>query len=580
MSLLDEKVILEHWPLPGCIIDESGEIFAANKSFSDIFNEEITGQSITTLLGLKLKAILEGGKERPVKFTYNKNVYKILSKFLDEEKGLIVVFLKDVTALENLKVMYNDLKEAIVLVQTDNYEELLQGTSDENRGSLLSMVEKNIRGYFLRFGGAVTRIGGGKYIIFLGAKHLDTMAAEKYSLLDDVRSLETETEFPATLSIGIGASGKTLQETEDFAGSALELALGRGGDQAVVKKGSRIEYFGGKSMTVEKTNKGRSRVIGHALSGLINQSSKVFIMGHKNPDMDSFGASLGLFRMCDNSYNEAYIILDKYNETLKTMVEAAKETESYNFLTGKEALEIFDKKSLLILVDFHRTSLAEEPLLIKEATKIAIIDHHRRTEDVVLNPVLQYIEPYASSTSELVCEVLSYAGDKSIDKTEAEALLAGITMDTNRFSVKTGVRTFEACAWLRKQGADTTMVKRFFQTDMKSYKVRAKSILKAQIDKKGNAVTICDGEHHNAQVICAQIADELLSIKGIKAGYAAARDTEGYSVMSARSLGDVNVQVIMEKLRGGGHLTTAGCQSDESPEKLIHALKDILKEEE
>lgn len=580
MSILDEKNILDHWPLPGSIIDDKGEILGANKAFTEIFRKEVTGQNISTLLGLKLKTIFEGGKERPVKFLYDKNIYKVLSKELKEGGNLTVVSLKDVTALENLKVMYNDLKEAIILVQADNYEDLLSGTSDENRGSLLSMVEKNIRGYFSRFEGAVTRIGGGKYIIYLGAKHLDTMAQEKYSLLDDVRALETETEFPATLSIGIGVSGKTLQETEEFASSALELALGRGGDQAVVKKGSKIEYFGGKSMTVEKTNKGKSRVVGHALAGLINQSSKVFIMGHRNPDMDSFGASLGLFRMCDSSYNEAYIILDKYNETLKEVVQAAKETESYNFLTGKEALEIFDKKSLLILVDFHRPSLAEEPLLISETERIAIIDHHRRTEDVVVNPLLQYIEPYASSTSELVCEILSYAGDKSLDKTEAEALLAGITMDTNRFSVKTGVRTFEACAWLRKQGADTTMVKRFFQTDMKSYKVRAKSILKAQIDKQGNAVTVCDGEYNNAQVLCAQVADELLSIKGIKASYVAARDVEDYSVMSARSLGEVNVQVIMEKLRGGGHLTTAGCQSGESPEKLIHVLKEILKEEE
>ena len=359
----------------------------------------------------------------------------------------------------------------------------------------------------------------------------------------------------------------------------MDLALGRGGDQAVVKKVSKIEYYGGKSQTVEKTNKGKSRVVAHALTALINQSSRVFIMGHKNPDMDSFGAALGIFRMCDNNYNEAYIVLENENESLGDIAGLARGSGSYNFVTAKEALALADKDSLLILVDFHRGVLAESPELILSTEKIAIIDHHRRAEDIVENTVLQYIEPYASSASELVSEILSYSGErKNIDKLEAEMMLAGITMDTNRFSVKTGVRTFEAAAWLRKQGADTTEVKRFFQTDLKTFKTKAKCISKAQISPQGDAITVCEGDHQNAQMVAAQIADELLAIKGIKASYVLARDKEGQTVISARSLGEVNVQLIMEKLGGGGHLTTAGCQSEEDADFLLKRLREILKE--
>jgi c-di-AMP phosphodiesterase-like protein len=274
-------------------------------------------------------------------------------------------------------------------------------------------------------------------------------------------------------------------------------------------------------------------------------------------------------------------LLEDYNDTLSEMVRLTRESDGYNFVTGQEALALADKDSLLILVDFHRPQLALSRELLEKIDKVAIIDHHRKAADCVENPVLQYIEPYASSTSELVAEILGYVGErKNIDKLEAEVMLAGITMDTNRFSVKTGVRTFEAAAWLRKQGADTTEVKRFFQTEMKMFKIRVKCVSNATITKSGEAVTICEGIHNNAQIITAQIADELLSIKGVKVGFVAGKDAGGETIMSARSLGDVNVQVIMEKLGGGGHLTTAGAQLKGSPEDAIEKLMTVLREEE
>lgn len=574
---------IRYWPIPACIIGKEGVILATIKTFSEIFDDEaLIGKNLSELMGIPLKTIKQGGVEKPVNFSTKDSSYKVISRAIeDEEQACTIVSLKDITALENLKNLYNEAREALAVVQIDNYEELFQGTSEGNRASLFSNLDKAIRGWGSKMDASVTKIGENKYLVVFSQQYLQGLAENKYAILDEVRTIETETDFPATLSIGVGAGGKTPAQTEKYSAEVLDLALGRGGDQAVVKRINKIEYFGGKSQAVEKTNKGKSRVVAHALTTLINQASKVFIMGHKNPDMDSFGSGVGLFRMCDNSYNEAYILLEDYNDTLSEMVRLTRESDGYNFVTGQEALALADKDSLLILVDFHRPQLALSRELLEKIDKVAIIDHHRKAADCVENPVLQYIEPYASSTSELVAEILGYVGErKNIDKLEAEVMLAGITMDTNRFSVKTGVRTFEAAAWLRKQGADTAEVKRFFQTEMKMFKIRVKGVSNATITKSGEAVTICEGIHNNAQIITAQIADELLSIKGVKVGFVAGKDAGGETIMSARSLGDVNVQVIMEKLGGGGHLTTAGAQLKGSPEDAIEKLMTVLREEE
>lgn len=574
---------IRYWPIPACIIGKEGVILATIKTFSEIFDDEaLIGKNLSELMGIPLKTIKQGGVEKPVNFSTKDSSYKVISRAIeDEEQPCTIVSLKDITALENLKNLYNEAREALAVVQIDNYEELFQGTSEGNRASLFSNLDKAIRGWGSKMDASVTKIGENKYLVVFSQQYLQGLAENKYAILDEVRTIETETDFPATLSIGVGAGGKTPAQTEKYSAEVLDLALGRGGDQAVVKRINKIEYFGGKSQAVEKTNKGKSRVVAHALTTLINQASKVFIMGHKNPDMDSFGSGVGLFRMCDNSYNEAYILLEDYNDTLSEMVRLTRESDGYNFVTGQEALALADKDSLLILVDFHRPQLALSRELLEKIDKVAIIDHHRKVADCVENPVLQYIEPYASSTSELVAEILGYVGErKNIDKLEAEVMLAGITMDTNRFSVKTGVRTFEAAAWLRKQGADTAEVKRFFQTEMKMFKIRVKGVSNATITKSGEAVTICEGIHNNAQIITAQIADELLSIKGVKVGFVAGKDAGGETIMSARSLGDVNVQVIMEKLGGGGHLTTAGAQLKGSPEDAIEKLMTVLREEE
>ena len=381
-----------------------------------------------------------------------------------------------------------------------------------------------------------------------------------------------------SLSIGIGICGKNLIETEEYANAALDLALGRGGDQAVIKQGSKVEYYGGKLQTVEKGNKGKSRVVAHALKQLIDQSKRVVIMGHANPDMDAFGSALGIYRMCMTIGRDAYIVINNVNESLQVIYQQAKATENYQFINNKKAEAITDKDTLVVLLDTHRPSYSENARLLELTDRIVVIDHHRRAEDCVAAPTLSYIESYASSTAELVSEILQYAAPKkTLVKLEAEALLAGMTVDTNRFAVKTGVRTFEAAAWLRRAGADTAEVKRFFQTDMEAFKVRARCIAAADFHEEGIATSICDGWNENAQVLNSQVADELLTIKGIKASFVAGRTETGRTVISARSLGDINVQVLMERMGGGGHLTTAGAQVECTPEEAISQVIDMIK---
>ena len=388
--------------------------------------------------------------------------------------------------------------------------------------------------------------------------------------------IETKADFPASLSIGLGIGGKNILETEEFAVTALELALGRGGDQAVVKDGGRIQYYGGKNQTVEKGNKGKSRIVGHALKQLIEQSNRVLIMGHKGADMDAFGSSLGIYRMCALSGTEAHIVIDEVNDSLHAIFTQAKAADNYSFITTQRAEKLITRETLLIVLDTHRPSYLERPELLETAERIVVIDHHRKAEDSIENTALSYIESYASSTAELVTEMLQYAGGKkTLIKLEAEALLAGMYIDTNRFAVKTGVRTFEAAAWLRRSGADTTEVKRFFQTDLEDFRVRAKCIAAAEFYDNGFAVSVCEGNNQDAQVINSQVADELLNIKGIKASFVAGRNDKGVTCVSARSLGDVNVQLIMEKLGGGGHLTTAGTQVECSPEEVINEIKKM-----
>ena len=565
-------------PLPICIINEQGKVIGASDQISQVFlYDDILDSDLFALTGVKLTELyqsLQDGVSPIIK--RNDRVFKLAAQKNEEDETELIIFFYDITNLEELKDRYNAEKPCVAKIQIDNYDELISNAGSAPRLALSGEIDQLIRKWAGRINASVSRVRNSAYLIWFEQQYLEKMTATKFDILDEVRHLETGADFPASLSIGVGAGGKDLAQTEAYADAALDLALGRGGDQAVVKRNIKVEYFGGKLQTVEKSNKGKSRIVGHALKQLIDQSKKIFIMGHANPDMDSFGS-----RLCVLCEKEPYLVIDEVNESLQEIFRQAKESDNYQFISSEKAVSLADEESLLIVTDTHRPSLVQCPELLKICERIVVVDHHRKMEECIENPVLAYMESYASSASELVAEMLQYMiSKKSLNKLEAEALLAGMTIDTNGFSVKTGVRTFEAAAWLRRQGADPTEVKRFFQEEISNIKLRAEAVLSAQVYENGVAISACRKERSDAQILCAQVADQLLTVKGVKASFVAGRNDAGKTVISARSLGEVNVQVIMEKFGGGGHLTTAAAQVDSGIGETIKKIMDMMEVEQ
>lgn len=575
-----EKLLSAYVPLPMCVINQQGKVTRASNKIDEVFKYDgIKDADIFALTGIKHGEFFsEGVNEKFLTLSRNDRIFRIQVGYIgNNEQRRAIIYFYDITNYETLKTMYNDERICMATINVDNYDELTSSTSEEKRLALSTDIDKAVRQWAARGNASIIRYKENMYFMIFENAYLDKIIENKFAILDDIRAIETEADFPVTLSIGIGAGGKHPAQNDQYAVAALDLALGRGGDQAVVKKGAKLEYYGGKMQTVEKGNKGKSRIIAHAIKQLVDQSSKVIIMGHRNPDMDSFGSALGIHRIVANRNKDAYIVINNYFETLAEIYNQAKETENYHFINSEKAISMMDKDTLLIVLDTHRPSLTECRELLELTEKIVVIDHHRKAEEWIENATLYYMEPYASSTSELVTEILQYSGDKkNVAKLEVEGLLAGISMDTNRFAVKTGVRTFEAASWLRRSGADTTTVKRFFQTDAEAFKIKAKCIADADIRENGIAYSVSHGHHPDIQVINSQAADELLSVKNVRASFVAGRDEKGTTVISARSLGEMNMQTIMEKLGGGGHLTTAGAQVECTPEEALQKIEEIV----
>ena len=575
---------ISNHPLPLCMIDSEGKFLWYNKKFSEIYKDaDIANAGISRVTGLKASEFFtEDPVEKPVMVNYNGRTYKVVSSYLDEDKNnSAVLYWIDMTNYEVVKNLYKDEKSCFAYVIVDNYDELISCSPDDRKSIVAAEIEKAVRQWATKLQASITRFRNSQYFVVFEHKHFEKLEAGKFSILDEVREIETDADFPVSLSIGIGVGGKTPQQGDEYAAAALDLALGRGGDQAVVKKVSKIEYYGGRLQTVEKRNKGKSRIMAHALRQLIDQSNQVIIMGHKKPDMDSFGAALGISRIARNRNKPVYVIINSFNESLTEMYNTAEESGNYKFINNEQALELADKDTLVVVVDTHRPSMVECPELLTKSDKLVVIDHHRKTEEFIDNATLTYMEAYASSTSELITEILQYSGEKKdIDKFEAEALLAGITVDTNRFSIKTGVRTFEAASWLRRMGADTANVRQFFQTDMNSLKQRSKIVSSAVMPLPGIALAKCEGKYTDVQVINSRAADEMLNIKGVKASFVVGENDEGLTVISARSLGDVNVQAIMEKLGGGGNLTKAGAQIEIPVDETMDLIVELVREHE
>ena len=583
MTRMQAQNLITQVPLPLLIINRQGKIVDANEKISDVFlYDGIRDADIFALTGNKAEDIFKAAEsgERLI-VERNDKVFR-LNPSLDGEAGdenaLCFVIFYDITNFEMLKDRYNNEKPCALKIEIDNYEELINPTGTKPNNELAAELDILIRNWAGEYNCTITKLENNSYIGWMEQENLDKLVENKFEILDKVRTLETGEDYPASLSIGIGVGGKSMTESEGFSEEAIELALGRGGDQAVIRRRQKSEFFGGKLQAVEKNNKGKSRIIGHVLKQLMDQSKNVIIMGHRAGDMDSFGASLGIARIAVLADKKAFVVIDEVSNSLDTIYEEAKSIDDYEIISSERALEIATSESLLVVVDTHRKALVQCPQLIDVCEKIAIIDHHRRLEDMIEDATLTYMQSYASSASEMVTEVLQFTtSKKEILKSEAEALLAGIMVDTNSFAVKTGVRTFEAAAWLRRQGADTTEIKRFFQEDLAKVKLKSDALARATVYDGGIAVTHIEEVSSESQILCAQLAEQLLTIKGITSSYVLGTNDKGQTVISARSLGEVNVQVVMEKMGGGGHLTVAASQVDMSIEEAKCKILEILE---
>lgn len=579
-------------PFPLVVTDEKAKILWYNTPFINLFNESnVLEGDLENLIGdIDIANILNSEGQRTIPVEVNKRFFNIYTNIVENrsEKGdgkSVLFYLVDNTAYQNLKDKYTDEFAIVAKVEVDNFDEAISSAPSEIRPLLIAEIDSTISQYFEEYDALVRKSDEDLYLVVMNFKSLRAIKEKRFDILDDLRDLNKGNSIPITLSIGVSSFGLNFKDSYIESDSSLDLALGRGGDQAVVKVDDNYEFFGGKSKAMEKRNKVKARVIGEALKQLIDRSENVYIMGHKNPDMDAIGAAIGCLRATLNRNKEGFIVLEKSNPSIDNLIDRMKEeeAETYEKLISREtALSNIKHSSLLILVDNHKPSFTECPDLLEKTNQIVVIDHHRRGKEFVDNPVLQYVEPYASSTCELITEMLTYmSNDLNLTHFEADALMSGIVVDTKNFSFQTGVRTFEAASILKRAGANMLKVKALFQDDLDTMVYRAEVIHNTKMIHDNIAVSRFDKESNNSVLVAAQAADALLDINGIDASFVLTIN-DGKVHISGRSRGEVvSVQLILEKIGGGGHLNMAGAQLDttdldEAEKILINAIDEYL----
>ena len=577
------------FPLPIVLLDSKGSVVWYNKELREIFSDKNLAEcTICDLFSDFDVSVLSGSSETTgfvKELEYNGKTYKAIGNTpqsnTDSDDAITILYLEDMSQMAELRKKYISEKPLICFITVDNYDELMASAPSSIVPQLQSELFKTINDWVSENKGIILKYEKDKYFIAFQFQYLEKFIKNKFDILAKVRSIDTKSSIPASISIGIGMNGEDLSENDTFAKAALNMALGRGGDQAVIKDDEQFRFYGAATKEHEKSTRVKARVVSFALSGLINNAENVVVLTHKNADLDGVGAAFGIFRICRIHNKPISIAMETYDKTVSRILDKLENTEEYsNFLiTQEQAADLIKENTLVILVDTHRVSLLENPALIEKAKQIVVIDHHRRTADFVEHPALVYHEPYASSSCEMITEILQYTSNKmSLTKFEAEALYSGIVIDTKNFTFKTGVRTFEAASFLRKQGVDTVSVKTVFQQDLKTYIKRSDIIKNAEIIRDNIAISIAPESSDITHTVMAQAADELLNIRGIIASFVI-RHTDGKVNISGRSLGEINVQLILEKLGGGGHMTIAGAQLDgttaqEAKETLINAIED------
>lgn len=579
------KNVVFQMPFPIVILEDGKTIKWHNSNFKELFEaKNLIGKSVNNFITDFSQIDFSKQSTDPITVDIYDKVYEFYYSTIKREKfddELTFVYGIDNTSDENIKKIFKDRRLVVLTMYIDNFDDLRQSTKASDRSSLTGEIDRIIMNYFEKFGAMVRKYENDRYMVMIHYDDYKKIYDSKFKILDLVRDVKKGNSIQPTLSVGVGLSGSKPIDIYEESRISIDIALSRGGDQVVIKEGDNYEYFGGKSKATEKISKVRSRVISQALKRMVETSSKVFVMGHNNPDMDSFGSALGIYEGIKSIGKECYFVLNEVNKPIENIYNrTVEDLEGFreNVVTEIKALELMDQGSLVIVTDNHRKNSTEAPSLIDRTEQIVIIDHHRRGNDYIRNATISYIEPYASSASELVTEILNYFDESFKARVPvAEALLAGLTVDTKNFVYQTGVRTFEAASILKRWGADSIIIKRMFKDDFEIVKYKSEVIADSTVVNDFIAIGHFNREMDGSTLIASQAADDLLNIKGVKASFVLTRSNDKIHI-SGRSLGDISVQLILERIGGGGHLTSAATQLDMSIEEAEIMLKKAIKE--
>ena len=597
-----EKRILEELALPYAIMDMNGRMIWSNKVFAELTGkDQFYKKNISTIfpdVTADKLPVADKKEISEISTQFGEKIYRVSMQRVelgeivagsetlentDKNVSLIAMYMYDDTELKEYIKKNEDNKLVVALAYLDNYEEALESVEDVRRSLLIALIDRKITKYFSNFDGLVKKLEKDKYFLIMRQSSLDTLKEQRFHILDEVKTVNIGNEMAITLSIGVGLNAATYIQNYEYSRIAIEMALGRGGDQVVIKNGNNITYYGGKTQQMEKATRVQARVKAQALKEFMSTKDRVVVMGHKITDVDALGAGIGIYRAGKTLGKPVHIVVNDPTKSIRPLIAEYTNNSEYEpsmFVDSAQAKDLIDNNTVVVVVDTNRPSYTECEELLYMTKTVVVLDHHRRGSEVIENAVLSYVEPYASSACEMVAEILQYfSDDLRIRNIEADCLYAGIVIDTNNFTTRAGVRTFEAAAFLRRSGADVTRVRKLLRDDLKSYQARADAVRTAHIYRNCFAISTCPSENLDSPtVVGAQAANELLNIAGVKASFVLTQyNNEIY--ISARAIDEINVQVMMEKMGGGGHMNIAGAQVKASPDEVERMLKDIIDQE-
>ena len=599
-----QKRLLDNFQIPYALLDRNGKILWLNEQFSQVTGvDKKYHKSITCIFPAITKEFLFRTEDvADIRFEHKDKLYRAsinnipFESFLggtdiveatEINEYLTALYLFDETKLYRYKIENREQKQVAALVYIDNYDEALESLEDVNRSLLTALIDRKVNQYFTNIDALVRKIEKDKYFVVFKYKYLQQLEEDKFSILEDVKTVKVGNEIAVTLSIGVGIRGNNYNENYEYARASIDLALARGGDQVVVRNRDEIHYYGGKTQQVDRNTRVKARVKAQALREIMEDRDNVLIMGHHLSDVDSIGAGIGIYCAARVLGKKAQIVVNEITSSVRPMIDCFTEEKGYPadmFINSDAALEMVGRNTLVMVVDTNRPSYTECPELLEKTEYICVFDHHRQSGEIIVNPVLSYIEPYASSACEMVAEALQYFQEGfRLESREADCIYAGIIIDTNNFMSKTGVRTFEAAAYLRRSGAEVTRVRKMLRNDMDAYKARAEGVRRAEVYRKSFAISVCPAAKvESPTIVGAQVANELLNIVGIKASFVLT-EYNGRIFVSSRSIDEINVQIIMERLGGGGHVNAAGaqlnnCTLEEAKRKICDTLDEMIRE--